>query len=153
MEGARPARVEDLPRLAELAALAWEEAADLRGGPALLAGRTPESVGRDLAGCLDARDATVWAGTIDDAVMGLAAGRVVERGPERTGRVELIYVEAGARGVGVGEALLDGLAGWFRAAGCGAMDAVALPGNRDAKQFFEEGGLVARLIVMRRSLG
>jgi hypothetical protein len=36
--------------------------------------------------------------------------------------------------------------------GCVGIDALALPGHRAAKNFFEESGFTARAIVMHRSL-
>lgn len=39
------------------------------------------------------------------------------------------------------------------AAGCLGIDALALPGNRETKNFFEASGLTARAIVVHRSLG
>ena len=43
----------------------------------------------------------------------------------------------GAREVGVGEALVEELLGWFAAQGCTDVDALALPGDRRTKQLCE----------------
>jgi GNAT superfamily N-acetyltransferase len=64
------------------------------------------------------------------------------------GVVEAIYVEPQARAVGVGEALMDTALDWFRRRGCAGVDAVALPGARLTKNFFEEFGFTSRLLVM-----
>ena len=152
MEGARPARVDDLPRLVELIESAVDELRSERGGSLLLAGHDPGAVAGAVGALLERPDTSTWCGTVADVPVGVAAGRTVDRGDQRIGRVELIYVEPDARGVGVGEAMLGGLTGWFCDQGCGGMDAVALPGSRMAKQFFEGNGLVARLIVMHRRL-
>jgi GNAT superfamily N-acetyltransferase len=157
IEGARPAVRADLPRLTELALQAIEEARAQRGGPQLLRSHAastgaPPDPASALGTYLDQpTDHVLVAATIDDVVLGMGAGRVA--GPAPTvGLVDLVYVEPGARCVGLGAALIEHLQGWFRAAGCGAFEAPVLPGNRPAKQFFEGAGLVARLIVMHRAL-
>ena len=66
--------------------------------------------------------------------------------------VEDLFVLDEARSVGLGETLMDALLDWCRARGCRGVDAVALPGHRATKNFFEESGFTARLIVMYRSL-
>ncbi len=62
-------------------------------------------------------------------------------------------MEPGARGVGVGRALLDDLVAWFSASGCRGADASALPGDRATKNFYEAAGFKARLITVHRALG
>jgi GNAT superfamily N-acetyltransferase len=152
MEAARVAGQDDLTRLAELVSLAVREAASRRGGPDLvrpwLDTATDELV-RSLAGYLAGEDRRLWAGTIDGAVVGVAAA---EAAPGPAGRIPLLFVEPGARGVGVGEAMLDAVATWLGERGCTAVDISALPGDRDTKQFLEGAGMVARLLVMSRSL-
>ncbi|MBV8949825.1 MAG: GNAT family N-acetyltransferase, partial [Actinobacteria bacterium] len=69
------------------------------------------------------------------------------------GALDACYVEPEARGVGVGRALLDDLVRWFESTGCRGVDAAALPGDRDTKNFFEAAGFKARLITMHRALG
>jgi hypothetical protein len=54
--------------------------------------------------------------------------------------------------VGVGEAVMDHLVAWCRAQGCFGVDSLALPGDRQTKNFFESFGLVARAIVVHRPL-
>lgn len=41
---------------------------------------------------------------------------------------------------------------WFVGAGCTGVDALALPGARATKNFFEENGFTARLLVVHRRL-
>jgi GNAT superfamily N-acetyltransferase len=64
------------------------------------------------------------------------------------GVIEDIYVEPEARAVGVGEAMMASALEWFTAEGCKGVDAYALPGDRHTKNFFEESGFSARLLVM-----
>ena len=148
-EGARPARRDDLPRLAELAAEAVAELAPQRGGRQLTAGAGDPAA--SMSSMLGDPSSTVWVGTLDEVVVGVGAAAVPPGGA--VGRIELLYVEPDARQVGVGEAILDGLLGWMAERGCEGADAFALPGDRSTKQFFEGAGMVARLLVMHRPLG
>jgi GNAT superfamily N-acetyltransferase len=62
------------------------------------------------------------------------------------------FVDAEARAVGVGEAMLEALVAYCTREGCVGVDAFALPGHRAAKNFFEESGFTARAIVMHHVL-
>lgn len=148
MEGARRATADDQPQLDELFASAREELSPTRGGAVFLAREVPE---RAPAG--DDESRPVWVGTIDDTAVGYAATHV-ERLRDGTvlGVIDHLYVEPEARDVGVGEALMNEVLGWFRSQGCTAADATALPGNRQTKNFFETAGFSARLIVMHHRL-
>jgi GNAT superfamily N-acetyltransferase len=66
--------------------------------------------------------------------------------------LDACYVEPGARGVGLGRLLLDTTASWLAARGCRGVDGVALPGDREAKNFYESAGFKARLLTMHREL-
>jgi len=154
MEGARPATAADVARLAELYLQAKEELLQFRGANLLFsreARRDP--VEESLADELCCADRAVWVGTIDDFVVGYAAGRIDEL-PEgqRLGVIEDLFVESEARSVGVGEALANLVIAWFEGQGCSGADALALPGARATKNFFEESGFTARLLVMHRRL-
>ena len=154
-EGARPADEADIASVAGLAEQATAEMSARRRGGAvwsrLEARRSPQlgSLARDLR----ADDALVVVGTIDDAVVGYGAIRLVELHDGSTlGRVGDIYVLPDARGVGVGEAMMELLMDWARRRGCIGVDSLALPGDRDTKNFFETHGLVARAITVHRTL-
>jgi GNAT superfamily N-acetyltransferase len=67
-------------------------------------------------------------------------------------RIRALYVEPEAREVGAGEALVEAVCAFATRAGAGGVDAYALPGAREVKNFFESAGFVARLIVMHRPL-
>jgi GNAT superfamily N-acetyltransferase len=154
LEAARPAGRVDLPRLVELADAAIAELAETKGG-AMWRRREARAqpVELSLEAALAAADHLVLAGTVDDTVIGYAVVRVETlRDGERLGIVEDIYVEPGGREVGVGEAMMDAVLEWCRAQDCIGVDSLALPGNRETKNFFESFGLVARAIVVHRSL-
>ena len=57
-----------------------------------------------------------------------------------------------ARGVGVGYELMRACVEIARRAGCVGIDARALPGDRETKNFFESFGLVARSLVVHSAL-
>lgn len=154
MEAARPATSSDLPRLAELCREALAELAPTRGGAVFVAREArAEPVEATLAAALDDAAQVVVVGTLDDVVVGYAAATTdALRDGAVLGVIGDLFVEDPARGVGVGEALMDQLLHWFRQRGCRGVDAFALPGNRATKNFFEESGFTARLLVMHHRM-
>ena len=84
---------------------------------------------------------------------GAALCRAVAVGPDRRGVLDLCFVEAGAREVGLGHLLVEhGDRHGSGTAGCTGVDGTAHPGDRAAKNFFESAGFKARLLVMHRPL-
>ena len=154
MEGARPATSADVPRLAELARAAIAELEPMRGGAVWRAREArPEPLEQNLAAALADPCVRLVAGTIDDVVIGYAAVHIEDlRDGSRLGVVDDIFVEEGARGVGLGEAMMGDLVAWCMGQGCFGMDAMALPGHRSTKNFFEESGFTARQLIMHHSL-
>jgi len=145
---------EDLSRVGELASALRRELGEERGGR-LWGTREarPEPLEPALARLLERDDAAVLVGTYDGAIVGYGIAHVEElRDGSRLGVIGEIYVEPEARAVGVGEAIVDRLVAFCRAAGCSGVDASALPGHREAKNFFERAGFTARLLVMHRSI-
>jgi GNAT superfamily N-acetyltransferase len=154
VEGVRPATEDDLARLAELARAAIAELTPMKGG-AVWAAREArvEPVEDSLKASLADEVTQVVVGTIDDFPVGYATVRVeVLNDASRLGVVDDIFVEEGARQVGVGEAMMADLVAWCEEQGCTGMDAMALPGHRSAKNFFEESGFTARKLVMHHRL-
>jgi GNAT superfamily N-acetyltransferase len=142
--GARPATPADDAIVAELTSAAIAEQVESRGGSVWSVREARRDPGLE---------ATTFVGTVDDAIVGFARVGVdaLEDG-RRLGIVTQIYVVAGAREVSVGEVLLDTCIDWCRERDCVGVDAHALPGNRETKNFFETAGLTARLIVVHRAL-
>jgi GNAT superfamily N-acetyltransferase len=154
VEGCRPATDADAPRLAELAEQAVEELRGGRGGEvwARTLGRRAPFVDGFTEQLASSRH-HVLVGTLDDTVLGYGVGRLDELADgSRLGVVSDLYVEPEARGVGIGEAMMDALVAWCAAAGCTGVDSVALPGDRHTKNFFESFGLVARAILVHKDL-
>ena len=153
-EGTRLATEDDLARLAELAGAAVEELREGRGGAVWerhSARRAPYEP--ELRSQIADPDHEVLVGTVDDVVMGygVAATQVLADGG-RLGVVTDLYTDSGARELGIGEAMMEALVTWCRDQGCFGVDSLALPGDRHTKNFFESFGLVARAIVVHRSL-
>ena len=142
--GARPATDDDVDAVDRLTAAAIAEQVDSRGGSVWSVREAVRDPGLG---------ATTFVGTVDDTVVGFArVGVDVLADERRLGTVTQIYVEPGAREVSVGEELLDACIDWCRSQGCVGVDAHALPGNRETKNFFETAGLVARAIVVHKKL-
>lgn len=156
MEAARHATAADLDAVASLARRAREELAVLRGGEVWRAqvGRV-DPVEEVLAGQVGTAPEVGCAvvGTIDEVVVGYGVSQVEDlRDGSRLAVVTDLYVEPGARAIGIGEAMMDLLVEHARSVGARGIDALALPGDRETKNFFETFGLKARAIVVHRSL-
>jgi GNAT superfamily N-acetyltransferase len=154
VEGSRPATTEDLPRIAELAELLRHELVPMKGGSLWSAREARAEPFEDSYGALIGRDdALVIVGTVDDTVIGFGVVTLERlRTGDTLGIITDLFVEPDARAVGVGEAMAAELVTFCTEHGCVGIDALALPGHRAAKNFFEESGFTARAIVMHHVL-
>jgi GNAT superfamily N-acetyltransferase len=153
-EAARAAVPEDLATIVSLAEAAAAELRDQKGGPVWWRReRRQGDLASALRAAVGAPDQEVAVGTLDGTVIGYAVARI-ERLADGglLGVLEDIYVDPGARAVGVGEALMDHVLAWARHQGCFGVDSLALPGDRATKNFFESFGLVARGIIVHKPL-
>jgi GNAT superfamily N-acetyltransferase len=151
MELARPARAEDRQACTRLLSQALVAAESMRGGAALVGDATTVSL---LEGWTEPGDASrLFVGEYEVVVVGLLAVTIAP-GPRghTNGLIECCYVETGARGVGVGTALMDAAVAWCAEQGCAGIDALALPGDRTTKQRLEAAGFTARLLTLNRRL-
>jgi GNAT superfamily N-acetyltransferase len=141
---ARPSTDTDAERaeVVEIMKVIADEIRDQRGGAVHLAEQiAPRDVEVTFVGC------------IDDVAVGFAQVRVVVHDRQNiVGEVLAYGVLADARGVGVGEAMLDLVIDYCRSRGCTGIDAQALPGARETKNFFETFGFTARRLVVHHSL-
>lgn len=162
-EWARRADGADASRVGELWEAAAAELRGQRGGARLVDDVTPPAElggGADGGGVdgggvvppVGTEDRLVVVAGIDQVTLGFAAADIDRRRPAPQAVVRAVYVEAEARGVGLGEAMLRLVVAWAEAEGCAGVDAYALPGNRPAKAFFEDIGFTARLLTMHRRL-
>jgi len=122
-----------------LCAAARAEIAGLRGGAQYPVRPVPPSGDPERP---------VWVGELEGTVVGYLAASAAGT----TGVIDAVYVDPGCRAVGVGGAMLEEALAWMRSAGCDGADADALPGARQTKNFFEEAGFTARLLVVHRRL-
>lgn len=143
---ARASGAGDAACLEVLGAKAREELSASRGAPLYL---SLEGVASKTEGPESLRAVV----EIDETVVGFLEARLVRLDKGGTiCRIEGLYVEPAAREVGAGEALLDEAVAWARRNGARGLDAYALPGARQTKNFYEAAGFVARLLVMHRPL-
>jgi GNAT superfamily N-acetyltransferase len=151
VELARPARAEDRQACTLLLSQALVAAESMRGGAALVGDATTVSLLERWTRS-DER-AHLVVGEYEGAVVGLLAVTAGD-GPRglTNGLIECCYVETGARGVGVGTALMDAALDWCTERGCAGVDAPALPGDRTTKQRLEAAGFAARLLTLNRRL-
>lgn len=153
-ETSRLATDADLARVVELASAAVAELTPTRGG-AIWARREarPAPLETNLAEVIGSPRHLVVVGELDGTVVGYAIAELESlRDGGVLARLDDLYVDAGARGVGVGETMMNHVLEWAVDHGCIGIDSVALPGNRATKNFFESFGLVARAIVVHRPL-
>lgn len=153
MEAVRPAGHRDLADLTQLAQSAVEEQRESRGGPVWFRREARADPATTLAAAIDDPDRDVVIATIDDVALAYAAMRTeVLRTDELLAVVEDVYVDPGARGVGLGELLMEEMIARASQRGCVGIDALVLPGNREAKNFFESLGMTARAILVHKTL-
>lgn len=159
MEAARLVEPGDLPAVLAIGERIRDELAPHRGGAMLLAaedGREPwrARLTRAVESSVDEPGAdVVIVGTFDDVVFGIAVlrHRTLATG-ELTGELDDFAVDAEAREVGIGEAMMDLAIARLRAVGATGIGARALPGDRETKNFFESFGLKARQLLVHRDL-
>jgi hypothetical protein len=137
VEDSRPAGIDDISRIAQLARCMRAELRAMKGGE-LWAERDarPEPLEDSYATLLGRDDAFLLVGTIDGSIIGFGAA-VIERlrSGAALGVITDLFVEPEA---------------FCERHDCVGVDAFALPGHRAAKNFFEESGFTARGIVMHR---
>ncbi len=66
--------------------------------------------------------------------------------------IERVYVTVDVRQLGLGDGLVNAAIEACRQIGATAIDALALPGDRETKNLFERSGLTARLLIVSKSL-
>jgi ribosomal protein S18 acetylase RimI-like enzyme len=153
LEAVRPATPEDLPAIVGLVEALRAELTPMRGGRIWAVREARPGPPGEVYGALLTDPATsVVVGTLDEVVVGFGVVGVVTLSDGRLlGVVSELFVDAEARAVGVGEALLEAMVAFCTRKDCVGVDAFALPGHRAAKNFFEESGFTARAIVMHHS--
>ena len=147
---ARTSTPSDLSELERLANLARELVEPQRGGRLFLG---LEARRETLQVVVEEPDRLCVTGGIDGAVLGYAVASLVPTTyGDAIASISDLFVEPEAREVGVGEELMRFVLSWAEARGCAGVDATALPGDRQTKNFFETFGLVARAIRVHRAI-
>ena len=154
LENARIADANDSKELAKLALKANEEMVQKRGGLTLdLLNPYYGDLPLMFSEAFDSEDSEVVVGTIDEVIVGFGIAEIYElQDGTPHASIRSLYVEEEARSVGVGEVMMNALLGWAAERKAVAIDAVALPGDRQTKNFYETHGLVARAITVQRNL-
>ena len=94
-----------------------------------------------------------WVGTVDEHVVGFLHCEyddVPHHGLVCS--VERVFVDAHARELGFGDALLQQAIDHATQMGCVVIEGNALPGDRETKNLYERAGIVARKIIVSRRL-
>jgi len=150
----RPAVDADVPVVAALVELALDEAEASKGGEMYRRREARQEIREsDLREAIADDAQLVTTGLLDDVVVGFATTHL-ETLPDgaQIAEVREIYVLPDARGVGVGEYMLDGIRAWAVDQGCVRLESSVLPGNRAGKNFFERAAMVTRLLRVSTSL-
>ena len=152
--GARVADLEDLELLVDLAAALIEDLRPQRGGAMwAVTGARPAPLADRLHQEITDPDTLVVIGEYHAAAVGY--GVVVLDHSTDGGihaRITDLFTLEEARHVGVGEAMMAHCLEWARDRGAASVDAMVLPGTRDAKNFFEGFGFTARALTVNLSL-
>ncbi|NNN13109.1 MAG: GNAT family N-acetyltransferase [Acidimicrobiaceae bacterium] len=137
----RPWEVADVPELKQLQARFFSEISLLRGGEELARTvRLPSS---------GAISSVQVVGVLEGCIVGYCS---ISFQSEDAGTVDQIYVEPEARRIGIAEAMLEAVVELAQTKGLRNLDALALPGAREAKNLLEGLGFKARLLVLNLPL-
>jgi GNAT superfamily N-acetyltransferase len=146
----RPASSQDVDVLVLLESEARKSLDNFRGADRL-ASEVPEIGSRWLEE-LNNDAVFILVGGIDSVVMGYLVARNAEKLNNQIATIEQVFVTNDARNLGVGDALVSSALTWAREHKLNALDALALPGDRETKNLYERSGLVARLITVTKKL-
>lgn len=93
---------------------------------------------------LGSADHHLVVGCVDDIVVGFAVAQLSPADGAVLCMIDELIVAPGARGIGVGSAMLETVREWAIEHDCAALESHVLPGNRAAKNFFERLGMKTR---------
>jgi GNAT superfamily N-acetyltransferase len=150
-ESVRPARPADTGDLRRLVTLERTDLTGERDGLLWATMDAPVDVDWPV-GALSDPSCAVWIAELDAVPFGfISVVRQSVAGGKCVAVVDHLFVEPGARELSLGEWLLEAATRWAQAAGCVGIEAMALPGAREAKNLFERAGLKARKIIVYRA--
>lgn len=149
----RQCDAEDLFMLEALAKAALDEVTKWRGGELLRELIPAGDLTAGLSRCVDSEVHICQLGTIDQVVVAAAVGGYISLASGgKLAQVKMLYVLPRARKVGVGEKLIGDLLGWAATQNCVGIEAMALPGDRLTKNFYESQAMVARSLTLYRDI-
>jgi len=145
----RQALASDIEELRRFETEARSQLEKFRGG-ARLAAELPE-VGSLWGERIDSPRWTVFVAGLDGVPMGYLC---IDFEAQRDAPlIEAVYVTADARELGIGDAMVSAAIEECLRHGADAIDAYALPGDRETKNLFERSGLTARLLIVTKKIG
>ena len=149
----RSAAKDDISLMLRILSEAEDEIEKWRGGKVLRESRPAGSFAELLERCLEREDMLCLLATLDDVAVGIGlAGQAELANGDPIAKIQILYVLNGARGVGAGAAIMAELAAWAETNSCIGLDATALPGDRNTKNFFESHGMSARALTLFKHL-
>jgi GNAT superfamily N-acetyltransferase len=144
----RPAHPGDADALQLLESEARAQLAHFRGGDRL--DTDLPSVGDGWVQRIASDEWLVLVAGFDDVPLGyLCANMATTRAVPL---IERVYVTVDVRQLGLGDRLVSAAIEASRRLGATAIDALALPGDRETKNLFERSGLTARLLIVSKGL-
>lgn len=142
----------DQEELARLVELATAELDGRKGAWLWHRHQAPPGSAQEIAAQWCRSDGLVLLGTADGVVLGFGvAHEETLHDGQALGIIDGLYVEEAGRSIGVGDALVLALIDVFRERGCVGVDAWALPGERETKNFYEAHTFSARVITVHHS--
>ncbi len=123
---------------------------EFRGGSRLA--KEIVAVAPNWLAALNNNSVGIFVAGIDQTVMGYLLARLSTTVIGETATIEQVFVTKDARNLGVGDALISATVDWAKGLKIVALDALALPGDRETKNLYERAGLVARLITVTTDL-
>jgi ribosomal protein S18 acetylase RimI-like enzyme len=135
----RTALNEDSPRIAELRESLRRTIQEFRGGALLWEERHNRP---------DMNNSTVYVAELNGYVVGFMVLCL------RDSEIEIfeVHVDAGSRGIGAGDAMINAAIAVAQDQRVLALRAEALPGDRDTKNLFERAGLISQRLIMRKQI-
>jgi len=138
----------DIEVLAALERIARDVMREQRGGRRRL--EECPAVGDRWGSWIAETDRAVVVAGLDEAVFAWLSIRAPDI--DGVAVIDSVYVEEGARELGLGDDLVSWALAWARDRQATSVESWALPGDRETKNLFERNGLTARLITVSRSL-
>ena len=153
----RPARHSDLPALGRLGAALMRSHHGYDPRRFMAPGRTPEEGYAWFLGTqLDEADAAVFVAEAGGAVAGYAYATIEPRSwellCEAAGMLHDLVVDEGARGAGIGSALLEHTVRWIGGRGVTRVLLYSASPNVHAQRLFERLGFRRTMVEMTRNL-